>query len=697
MIALGYFLLGLASIALVSCSKPVKDFTNPNPGLVHEAIAGSEPSASLGQAKSSISQAQNSSFTDFGFVAAVPATKAQVSPSVGASKVAAVNGNSAGGGMDAFAAIGIPGSAEDVKGMQIPPSAGVSKVATVINSVGKAAASGSRKSVETVYKGEWVKFVKKEFDLKRPGSFVFDAYMGFLLEDAQSKAEEDGENFKNIPIDPKKVTEDNQKTVFGMMLDAHTAYQNDSGFNNLIENEQGKEETVQFVTTFNVSYEDLVPPRSPPDRVVILGIPYMESNNFFYRKGNNLFPNGGDPIFSFIQFDSFRDTRQEVMNQMRTMISFVNYVQANQIPVHIMGKCDYFCSAYLLPVVSEIIIEPIGEVVFNGDLISTANTFNDVLDLLIQTKWEAFQEAALDSLAFAKLMREKFDIESIQDFFNSLSNGTFLVEQIKSLLIVSPLKRAAFFQTAPEDVRDAVLQSLRENNLVSLRKIAGDSEMFAQLITKNSDSESVKSFIESPDGVYFTEQITSLFGKANFQDFPDNVLEEFVSGMPLQTRQSMMAFFKEEWENKESETDLVFGISSASNFFRIFGRGMEMRAAASGAQEKFKKLSEFYRIVGLLTRDSIIDEVRDFHNLPIPPKKGASYISVDKEVLLRLGFNVVMGEENDGLRSIVWSRDDNKPNVLRITTDVLTDCNFLNHSFSDIQSVRNCLANAADR
>ena len=616
---MGYFLLGLASLALVSCSKPARDSRNPSPlPPVHDEISPdliSSPSlseADSGEAHSPpqylVPEVGNSPVS--GFESVSMAAASAIKPSIETEVIGPPEGEAA----EAVHSLAFAGG---VTKTSSPPGT------EVIGSPGREAV----RDTWVDYNGNtWVDYVdKQEFDVeKRPGSHVFDWYMGVLLKDTQetlqrwSRKHPDKDRWKKRFEAMAKRPPGDLINVFDDMIYHHSLRQNEGLPMSDIKNEKGEIESVAFVASFNepiFGFDRAIKSESYiVDRIVLLGTDYLESNNFFSDER--------DAVLSFIEFDSSERIILSIREQAKNMVTFVDYVRKNKIPVHIMGKCEYFCSNYLLSAAPKVIIEPIGEVIFNGDPLSTAAIFEDVSKSLKEKLWIELQETATNPTEFAKLIKKKFDLTELRGFSNFLR--------------------------------------------------------------RDPNSPSADDFLMA--------RMTGFLGDQSFKDMPESVVAEFAAGMSLDERKSVMLFLKDKFgEDDQWISSMQIASNSMSVSFRHLSHQMLLRYGKVD-----KTLREFYRVVGLMTRFPIIEELCYAHDLPVCLDESSEiitypYVSVDASVLRLLGFNVE-GAENVGLREVIWPQKLNRPEMLSITEASLTECDFLNNSFSDVESIVSCLA-----
>ena len=216
---------------------------------------------------------------------------------------------------------------------------------------------------------KWLNFIKSRFqEADVSSSFVFDWHLRRLIHDIQEN------NFKTFLMieNPDK----NQQDIFKELSKAHFKTQKKNFTTDIINGEK-----VLFLTSFDLSNGFISDWQ--PDRIAILRSP--ESLPHDIRKA------------SYQELSVQSDIEESVIKrQANGLTELTNYIQSNKIPVHIMGKCDYLCSAHVMPSAHEIYIEPFGEILFNGNPFNTYHILNNLMSVIPEIKDPGFRDRIID-------------------------------------------------------------------------------------------------------------------------------------------------------------------------------------------------------------------------------------------------------------------------------------------------------------
>lgn len=160
---------------------------------------------------------------------------------------------------------------------------------------------------------------------------------------------------------------------------------------------EGRKETVVFITSLNLD-SDSNGLDINPDRIVIMRSP---------------------GLLDFVRGKDVFQDRNRIEEQAQRLVQLTSHVRKANIPVHIMGMCDYFCSSYLIPQAKEIYIEPFGEVTFNGSHDVIFETFRNLLSKAKESHWNAIKEEITDLDSFNGYVHRHLQLE--QPFYEYLA------------------------------------------------------------------------------------------------------------------------------------------------------------------------------------------------------------------------------------------------------------------------------------
>ena len=103
-----------------------------------------------------------------------------------------------------------------------------------------------------------------------------------------------------------------------------------------------------------------------------------------------------------------------------------NLIKQNQMDLHIVGGCEFYCARYLIPAAKTVYLEPYGHIYFNGSFSAWAEEFAEILAVLMEEYREHVKKEGPSQLED----KVTFINSGIQNSINS-DNYSDFIEQFK--------------------------------------------------------------------------------------------------------------------------------------------------------------------------------------------------------------------------------------------------------------------------
>lgn len=499
---------------------------------------------------------------------------------------------------------------------------------------------------------EWLAVAREVFKRNgNEGSFVFSWYVRDLTEYTLNRI--DGEKFN---LSSQKTQEDKGQSVISALLFSNWLKQKDLTDGFFFQEIAG--EKVLFLTNF-VN----IPPgvfQQEPDRVAVLNFPELPSvisdvetlnqqmraqyNSPIFRQFQQMMKGNGEG-------EQEEPGEEEKLKDYHVQAGFalggnfwslIDYVHKKKSPLHVIGKCDSFCSFYLAPYSNEVYLEPFGEILFEGDTEIIPRAYR----LFLKQDWKkyaAFRERISEApLFYAEYLNEKFDGEVQNELYKAIEgqfglSGSVLIDKIRSVV-----GEAGSFQDVPVNTVRNLVVNLSEDEKdflggFSLGRFGlGEREM--------KDLPAFK----------------TLAGLSGFVNWPQ-IVDRMRHSFPADWSRIVDTVIKEE-----------------DPYLR----------------NRLKGLSY---VAGLLTHSNLLEEIKfpmdESRDLFMDRGKDSEYshVSPSADALKELGINVVQGE-NTGLRNYILAyKSQSKISILALSREALDDCGFFSEeTLSNSQLLTDC-------
>ena len=456
---------------------------------------------------------------------------------------------------------------------------------------------------------QWKSFVINRFhEAGDKTSPAFEWYMEFLIKGIEQGLTDNNIELKNAFMNWRNPSPEDQDKIFSEVIKVHTEEPKEGrrkGFPAPVTNESGKTEIVYFLNSFEQPYDESPLSKTHFDRVAILRTPDL--------------------------FHLITDKRnpEEMKTQAENLSNWVNYLTDTKIPVHIMGKCDYLCSAYVAPQAEEVSIEPLGEILLNGDLLTTRNAFINILRFIEKERADSMGTEKYNA-NFSQLLQERLMKPPVLgDLFNFLEeSGTnsILPEKFKQLSIKNNSNGGDDFYSIPLPTIQDFTSSLSPRSL-----------------------EIILRFIKERDLIR-------------------------VEGEDLSSAPGLDEILKREERLVKAQNTIL----NVKEFYESY-----QSKVSTPEEERLNRISQ---IAGLLATSSIIKSMVPSY-LPIASGDfvNYSYISLRHDYLNNVGINAISGN-NSGLTK--YSEKDEK--ILIVTEKTLANCHFEGAVVVAYNSLKEC-------
>ena len=530
-----------------------------------------------------------------------------------------------------------------------------------VNKGGDLTASGSlveHFNGRTPQEREWIAVARDEFKRTgNEGSSVFSWYVRDLTEYTLNRLDAEKSD-----LSQQKTPEDKARLVISSLLFSHWLKQKDLSDGFFFQEIAG--EKVLFLTDFAIPSGVF---QQEPDRVAILNFPELssvvsdvEAINEQVKEQHLMLQQFQQQMKGNGEGEQEEPEEEEKLEDYHLQAgvtlggdfwSLIDYVHKKKSPLHVIGKCDSFCSFYLAPYSDEVYLEPFGEILFEGDTEIIPRAYQ----LFLKQDWKKyadFRERIGEApLFYAEYLNEKFDgkvqgklYKAIEDQFGL--SGSVLIDKIRSVV-----GEAGSFQDVPVNTVRNLVVNLSEDEKDFLSGFS-----IGHFGLDEKEMKDLPAF----------KTLAGLSGFANWPQIVDNVVDN------MRQRQSVPTLF--------------------ANWSRIIDT--VIREEDPYLRNRLKGLSY---VAGLLTRSNLLEDIkfpieesRDFF-MDRGKDSEYSHVSPATDVLKELGINVVQGE-NAGLRNYVLAyKSQSKISILVLTRDALDGCGFFSEeTFSNSQLLTEC-------